>query len=41
MELELLKHFEAVQMEIELHICSFQNAFSLVFFILEKPIEEA
>ena len=28
MELELLKHFEAVQMEIEMHICSFQNPFS-------------
>ena len=29
MELELLKRFEAVQMEIELHIYSFQNPFSL------------
>ena len=29
LELELLKRFEAVQMEIELHICNFQNPISL------------
>ena len=34
LELELLKRFEAVQMEIELHICSFQNPFSLFFLFL-------
>ena len=36
MELELLKHFEAVQMEIEMHICSFQNPFSLFFLFLTE-----
>ena len=36
MELELLKRFEAVQMEIELHICSFQNPFSLFFLFLTE-----
>ena len=36
MELELLKRFEAVQMEIELHICSFQNLFSLFFLFLTE-----
>ena len=36
MELELLKRFEAVQMEIELHICSFQNPFSLFFLYLTE-----
>ena len=36
MELELLKRFEAVQMEIELHICSFQNPFSLFCLFLTE-----
>ena len=36
LELELLKHFEAVQMEIEMHICSFQNPFSLLFLFLTE-----
>ena len=36
LELELLKHFEAVQMEIEMHICSFQNPFSLFFLFLTE-----
>ena len=36
MELELLERFEAVQMEIELHICSFQNPFSLFFLYLTE-----
>ena len=32
LELELLKRLEAVlQMEMELHICSFQNPFSFIF----------
>ena len=36
MELELLKRFEAVQMEIDLHICSFQNPLSLLFSFLTE-----
>ena len=36
LELKLLKPFEAVQMEIELHIFSFQNPFSLFFLFLTK-----
>ena len=36
LELELLKRFEAVQMEIVLHICSFQNLFSLFFLFLTE-----
>ena len=36
MELELLKRFEAVQMEIELHICSLQNPFFLFFLFLTE-----
>ena len=36
LELELLKRFEAVQMEIDLHICSFQNPFSLFFLFLTE-----
>ena len=38
MELELLERFEAVQMEIELHICSFQNPFSLFFLYLTESL---
>ena len=36
LELELLKGLEAVQMEIELHICSFQNPFSLFCLFLTE-----
>ena len=37
LELELLKRLEAVlQMEMELHICSFQNPFSLFFLFLTE-----
>ena len=36
LELELLTGFETVQMEIELHICSFQNPFSLFFLFLTE-----
>ena len=38
LELELLKHFEAVQMEIKMHICSFQNPFSLFCLFLSLKV---
>ena len=40
LELKLLKRFEAVQLEIEMRICSFQNPLSLFFLFLTECLRK-